>query len=347
MVRRSDYGRTFTRNSGQHDMYAQICLIREAAERLVRELTRAEEWTDGWSKRQLAAAMVDTAIRRCLATVVETGGWGTDNQILSHELWRIAGDWLGRGWLQSRIRCKPRHLPGDDELLYRIIDQTVCSDPLGRTFDDYFLKQIGTVALRDRSELIANEVSRAYLRARPENYHIILFGGTSGCELVRFLQQVSPVWRGSIKMTVIHQDARNLERIRLQLHGHAQPVSIVLQQENLFRIPDHAPPKIPSQKADFLICPGQLDYVTDAAAPQWLSYLYNCLGMHGRMLVGNFGPTNPTRAYWEWIANWYLHYRDEDSLRRVSEAAGIPATQTRVISDCYGVIRFLDIARGN
>lgn len=346
MSRRSDYGQVPKRKRGEKTVSETLCLVQQAAQRLVRELRRAEVWTVGWSNRQLAAGLLDAALRRCLTTLASSNCWGTSNETLSHELWRIAGDWLKRGWLQSRIREKPCGYPEDYELLQRIHDQTVCPDPLGRTFDDFFLKQAGAHALRQRSEFLASEISRCYLRRNPDTFHVLSFGCGPATELQRFIQQISLVQHASLRLTLVDPDTEALNKARLRFHGQVERSELVLCQENLYRMPERYPDIKLSAPVDFLICGGLFNYLSDAAARQMLAFLFGCLASRGRMLIGNFSPHNPTRAYWEWIGNWYLNHRDQDSMRRIARDAGIAASDTRLLTDASGVILFLDITRG-
>jgi extracellular factor (EF) 3-hydroxypalmitic acid methyl ester biosynthesis protein len=61
----------------------------------------------------------------------------------------------------------------------------------------------------------------------------------------------------------------------------------------------------------------------------------------GTFLVGNFASHNPTRAYMEWIGNWYLTYREAADLERLAAAAGIPRDRFAVRSERLGVDLFL------
>jgi len=44
-------------------------------------------------------------------------------------------------------------------------------------------------------------------------------------------------------------------------------------------------------------------------------------GNRAEMIVFNFAPSNPSRAYMEWLGNWYLTYRDEAAVARLVQAA--------------------------
>jgi hypothetical protein len=95
---------------------------------------------------------------------------------------------------------------------------------------------------------------------------------------------------------------------------------------------------------DFLICSGLFDYLPDAAATAMLRLFWERLAEGGVLLVWNFAPHNPTRAYMEWIGNWYLIYRTGTDFGRLAAGAGIPPDKCSLASEALGVNLFL-IAR--
>ena len=88
---------------------------------------------------------------------------------------------------------------------------------------------------------------------------------------------------------------------------------------------------------DFLICSGLFDYLPDKAATAMLRLFWERLAEGGVLLVGNFAPHNPTRAYMEWIGNWYLTYRTGSDLERLAVGAGIPPDKFSLGSEAMGV----------
>jgi hypothetical protein len=84
-----------------------------------------------------------------------------------------------------------------------------------------------------------------------------------------------------------------------------------MHRENLFRLPRLKRANSILEQADFIACTGLFDYLTDADAIAMLRCFWSHLASDGEMIVFNFAPSNPSRAYMEWIGNWYLTYRDE------------------------------------
>jgi extracellular factor (EF) 3-hydroxypalmitic acid methyl ester biosynthesis protein len=86
-----------------------------------------------------------------------------------------------------------------------------------------------------------------------------------------------------------------------------------------------------------LICSGLFDYLPDEAATAMLRLFWGCLAEGGVLMVGNFAPHNPTRAYMEWIGNWYLTYRTPSDLERMAVEAGISPHKFSIGSEALGV----------
>jgi len=72
-----------------------------------------------------------------------------------------------------------------------------------------------------------------------------------------------------------------------------------------------------------------------------LRWFWEQLAPGGSLLVGNFAPHNPTRAYMEWIGNWYLIYRTVEEMHELAARAGIPADQVTIGCERLGVDLFL------
>jgi extracellular factor (EF) 3-hydroxypalmitic acid methyl ester biosynthesis protein len=88
---------------------------------------------------------------------------------------------------------------------------------------------------------------------------------------------------------------------------------------------------------DSLICLGLFDYLDDETAKDMLHLFWQQLNDGGLLMLGNFASNNPTRAYMEWIGNWYLNYRTVEELQQLGIQAGIPEDQFFVGSEPLGV----------
>ena len=81
----------------------------------------------------------------------------------------------------------------------------------------------------------------------------------------------------------------------------------------------------------------------DAAAAAMLRALAARLAPGGNLTLFQFAPHNPTRAYMEWIANWYLIYRSGDQLKSLVTAAGLAANRVTYGAEPLGVDLYVTI----
>ena len=320
--------------------------VREAAERLVADLRRAEELTAAWSDKALSDALADDALSRCMAFLSATGYWGEANRLPSSELWRIAGALLERGWLQQRARLKPRGYAGDFEMLARIYEQTCCEDPLGRAFDRYFLRQAAPQAVRARTEQTAAALAAECLRRPAEALRVVSVGSGPALDVAAALAMLPSQRRATVRVTLLDLDPDALEFARRRLHPLMSGESLRCQRANLFRLPKTAQRAPLLGTPDLLVCAGLFDYLDDEAATAMLDLFWQRLAPGGLLLVGNFAPHNPTRAYMEWIGNWYLLYRMPGQLEQLAIRAGIPRGRLTISSERLGVDLFLVARKG-
>jgi extracellular factor (EF) 3-hydroxypalmitic acid methyl ester biosynthesis protein len=316
-------------------------VVRTAAGQLVADLDRAEELTGRWSNQALADALVDAALSRCLGQLASTGCWGEPNRIPSSELWRIAGGRLEPGWLQHRARFKPLGYAGDHEMLDRICNQTCCDDPLGRVFDRYFLRQAAPQAVLARTEQTAATLVADCLARACNGYHVTSVGAGPGSDLGRALAVLPEDRRHSVRVTLLDLDPDALEHARRRLEPLLAPGGLACERVNLNRLSSTAKGQAALGAPDVLICSGLFDYLEDDAAAAMLRCFWQRLAPGGLLLVGNFAPHNPTRAYMEWIGNWYLTYRTPHEMENLAGQAGIPNERFSIRSERLGVDLFL------
>ena len=143
--------------------------------------------------------------------------------------------------------------------------------------------------------------------------------------------------RPSLQATLLDLDPEALEFSERRVARLLRSGALRCLQENLFRLPRNRNAENLLGTADFLICSGLFDYLSDEAATAMLRLFWGRLADGGVLMVGNFAPHNPTRAYMEWIGNWYLTYRTGRDLERLAMGAGISRDRLSVGSEVLGV----------
>jgi hypothetical protein len=318
-----------------------LAMVAEAAENLVADLERARALTGQWADRQLTEALVDGALSNCLHALAQTGCWGENNRLPSGELWRIAGALLELGSLQVHARFKPRGYAGDFQLLGRIWADDHCDHPLGAAFDRYFQRQAAPQAVRFRTREIASALVADCLSRDGSSYRVVSIGSGPAIDIQRAVAMLPAARRRMLQVTLMDLDPQALDFARQQLEPLLPAGALLCRRENLARLPARPDAAAALAGADFLVCSGLFDYLEDETAVAMLRLFWRQLAEEGRLLVGNFAPHNPTRAYMEWIGNWYLLYRTAQQLAELARHAEIPADRFRVAAEPLGVDWFL------
>ena len=311
--------------------------VRLAAEDLVARLAWAERQTDHWTRLDLTDALVDAALNECLDRLIAIGCWGQSNRIPSSQLWEVAGPLLATGAMQLQAREKPRGYAGDYDLLAKICMQWCCDHPLGRAFDRFFQHLAAPQAVRARTELIAAWMAQQCLRRFDAGKECRLVSVGSGPALDVYGALAMLPDRSRCSVLLLDLDPEALEYAQRRLEPLMTPGSVVGRRENLFRLPQRSNRRELLGNPDFLVCSGLFDYLDDEPAAAMLGLFWDGLAQGGRLVVGNFAPHNPTRAYMEWIGNWYLLYRTRDQMRQLGIRAGIPEDRMKITAERTGV----------
>jgi len=340
----SDYGDNTPRKHS-FDVSDLLLQVREAARRLVADLESARIESREWVAVELTDRLVGQALGRCLDRLAQTNVWGDANRMPSSELWRIAGSWLEIGTLQRRAKEKPRGYAGDYELLQMILTEQVDDHPLGRAFDQFFQNQAAPLAVRSRNRMIASEIVAGQTAAvrhdgliRP--YHVVSIGSGPASDVRDALESMPLARRRNVKVTLLDIDPDSLDFARGQLLPLLREERLSTRRVNLFRLAEQATADNPPT-GDMIVCSGLCDYLSDHVAASLLSLFWTRLEPGGTLLLGNFAPHNPTRAYMEWIGNWYLVYRTCEQLTELGRAAGIPPAAQSITAESLGVDLFL------
>ena len=287
---------------------------------------------------------LEQALDECLKSLSATGLWGADNRAASAELWKIVGDLLEVGWLQYQARHKPRGYAGDYELLSRIWRSEVCDHPLGRHFDRYFQAQAAPRAVRNRMRMTADWIVEGVQSSTAE-FRVAIVGCGPGLEVVYAAEQLSNLERSRLSLTLLDLDPAAVDFAKQALAPYFAADQLHCEQGNLFRLPKKQELAGRLNNADQIICTGLFDYFPDELAATMLRTFWTRLAPGGSLRVFNFA-LHPTRAYLEWLGNWYLLYRTAADLRGLAEAAGVPDGAVNTGSEALGIDLLVSATKG-
>lgn len=316
-------------------------LVRQTAKELRGRMEEAEQGLlrDGDAER--AFALVKSAFDESLETLSSTGLWGRDNELPSSLLWNEAGEILSRGWMQHRARSKPRGYAGDYQLLGRMVRGELCDDPVGRLFDRYFQQLAAPIAVRNRSDVVRDWIVEL-VRSRPGvRSTVAIIGCGPAIDVEQAAMRLTPEQRSWLEVRLLDYDPQAIEHAIARITRYLPAENVRGEATSLFRIPKR--PKLAAwlTGADLIACVGMFDYLEDPQAGEMLATFYQHLAPGGTAAVFNFSPRNTSRAYMEWIGNWYLLYRDEADMQRMADLAGLAPEMVEHGAEPYGVDLYL------
>jgi extracellular factor (EF) 3-hydroxypalmitic acid methyl ester biosynthesis protein len=314
---------------------------REIASALLAEIESAAEHSARFMQEELGFALVRTALDRSLAKLARLDCWGRANQLPSSQFWSLAGPTLELGWLHSRARHKPLGYAGDFEMFVRFWEATCDAHPLGRLFDRYFQQQAAVEAVRSRTAQLAAAIAAHALAHDRGTYRLASVGSGPAIDVELALRLLPDDRRSDMRVTLIDLDQQALDHAVRRLDGLISGERLTAHRANLFRLAEQPRTADLLADSDFIICSGLFDYLLDAPATRLLAACWSRLAPGGCLMVGNFAPHHPSRAYMEWFGNWYLVYRSPDELNALARSAGIDARHVCIGAERLGIDLFL------
>jgi extracellular factor (EF) 3-hydroxypalmitic acid methyl ester biosynthesis protein len=325
--------------------------VRQLAQDLLRDLEKIEQLAEASPPADGLYLRLAAVLDHCLTELKALNLWGLDNRLPSSELWNAAGQLLCRGWLQNQAHTKPRGYAGDYQMLARIYENRLCDDPLGRLFDRYFQLQAAPQAVRNRMSMMADWIVDAAgsVHDSPLTIHhslrIAVVGSAFGLEVRDALRRLPESAREQIRITLLDLDPAAIDFARAELAPLVRPDQLMATSTNLFRLADRQEAAAALRDTDCLFCPGLFDYLHAPAATDMIRTLYEQLAPGGCLTVFQFAPHNPTRAYMEWFANWYLTYRDEADFRRLVDSAGLSGASATFGAEPLGTDLYVTVTK--
>jgi extracellular factor (EF) 3-hydroxypalmitic acid methyl ester biosynthesis protein len=318
-----------------------VAFAREVGRELANALTNANA-EHSWRDDSESYQFVETSLSRAMERLSQLNVWGPDNRLPSSAFWDESGDLLRDGDLILHARFKPRGYAGDFEMLDKICYERLCDHPLGRLLDRFFQMQHAPQAVRNRTRMVSQQIVEGCRSRLGKTFHVVSIGSGPAIDVQWALEQLDEAERQRLLVTLIDLDPHALEHAERRLQPLIPSNNLTVTRQNLYRLWRNDDVPGSRTKADFVFCTGVFDYLNDEDAIRLLHTLATWVG-EGRLLVFNFSPANPTRAFMEWIGNWYLTYRTEGDMRELAERANLPAERTRFGVDDSGVNLFIEV----
>ncbi len=235
-----------------------------------------------------------------------------------------------------RALTKPRGYAGDavmmDYMYY--LEPPVGGTPLGRAI---FRHTAGApngrsaISRRDHITTVIDEVASSV----PDPYILAI-----ACGHLREAVQSHALQTGQIREFVaLDQDANSLALID-QEYGRWGVRTVHASAMDLLRR------KLTFVNRDLVYAYGLFDYLSDSLAIRLVNTMFTMVRPGGKVLIANYVPTSHGRGYMEAFMDWRLVYRDEATLRELTQQlAPSHIADIRTFLDPFGNVAFLELTR--
>ncbi len=248
------------------------------------------------------------------------------------ECFSVLAPLLERSFILRHIIRKPFGYAGDFlamEFIYA--NEPVTEESFGRFLERYLLSQPACEAVRERKQVFVQEVLKLAALKKPAQVLSIPCGSCR--EVFEALNQLL-FKEAPITFHCVDQEERALY-FASELLSPANG-QVLLERANAFRFNPGG------RTYDLIWVAGLLDYLNEKAAALLLRRLKKHLKEGGKLLAGNFHPSNPNRLEMEWLLNWRILYRDEGQMLRIAERAGMEPQRVKIKKLCGGIFVLIE-----
>ncbi len=247
-------------------------------------------------------------------------------------IWQALPDvYITKDTMQGYALLKPHGYSGDFVIIERIYQRWMSPKEHLVKWDRYFHAQAAPQAIINRKKFFIDLLNSL---DKKDGKHRVLNIGCGPCQdIVEFLLQ----GESHVFFECVDYDKDAVEYSYKKVKGKGFLSNVEFHRDNAFKFR-------PSKQYDLIWSAGLFDYLDAKTFKMLLTKQLTFLKSGGKLVIGNFSLSNPTRDYME-CGNWFLHHRSPEDLIKITEECGVPREKISVKSESLGVNLFLHISR--
>jgi extracellular factor (EF) 3-hydroxypalmitic acid methyl ester biosynthesis protein len=234
-----------------------------------------------------------------------------------------------------QARDKPLGYAGDFQMMDWMYTGYVGSQSPGQVLDEFFQRQAGAVAVRNRLGYFCD----VFARMVAERGQLSVLDLACGpCRVpTEALRRVGADAKGT-RLHCIDQDERAIAYAETVTRDAATLADFKWQGGSVFDVQ-------PSRQYHLVMAGGLFDYLENLHAAALVRRIWSCLADGGKAVIGNFHPRNPTRLLVEYGCKWFMVHRTEGDLLSLCEEAEIPRAAVGFDQEPLGTIIFCIVTK--
>jgi len=245
------------------------------------------------------------------------------------ELREAFGGALSPDTIQGWAYHKPLGYAGDFQLIEKIYTYKTSSNPHLAKWDQFSHHQTATKAIRNRISFFLEQVWKAKIQ-EPTDCQILNLASGPGRDMY---ETFNILGAPGLHIDCVEQDAQAINYAKNLCEKFLDHIQFF--QKNVLRFTT-------KKTYDLIWSGGLFDYFNDSIFKRILRRLLSFVKTDGRLIIGNFSTTNPTRGYMD-LFNWNLIHRTRDELRQLARDCGVPNEKISIEQEPEGINLFLTI----
>ncbi len=226
----------------------------------------------------------------------------------------------------ERLYAKPRGYAGDFlSIDWMYDDEPGGSGRLGPFLDRCFMDEKAAQAVRNRRGLLCRAILEHVERHPDRPVHITTMACGPAREVFDVFEQLTD--KSRLHVNLLDIDAEALAQVKGDIEKRGLDDQARLFMANLVYLA-LGRAEIDVRDQDLVYSIGLIDYFNDDLVIKLMSYAHSILRPGGELILGNFHPKNPDKAFMDHVVDWRLIHRSEADMNRLFEtsAFGRPCT---------------------
>jgi CRP-like cAMP-binding protein/SAM-dependent methyltransferase len=243
----------------------------------------------------------------------------------------------------ARTYVKPRGYAGDYltiEWMYEAQPGGV--PPLGPLLDACMMELPASIAVRNRRGLLAEEINRVVESRNGETARIMSLACGPAREVFDVFETLPDPAR--LKATMIDFDMQALAHVAERRDRLGLQRSIALTPANLIHLA-LGRKTIDVDEQDLVYSIGLIDYFPDELVVKLMSLVHSLLRPGGKVILGNFHPSNGCKAFMDHVLEWRLIHRNEADMDRLYRGSAFARECTNIRFEDQGINLFAECVK--
>ena len=228
---------------------------------------------------------------------------------------------------------KPFGYSGDFFMIEKIYSRWINHNEKCEKWDIFFHNHLATQAVRNRKQFFLDVLENIEKNDEIKDKAILILGSGPATDVAEFCEN-NP--QSKMYFDLLDLDSKAIDYAKIKNIKHLSRLNFL--KGNVLRLK-------PEKDYALIWSAGLFDYFGDRHFTFLMKKYIEFVRKDCELIVGNFSQNNPSQNYMEIMGDWFLNYRSEEELVKISKNAGILKEQIKLESEPLGINLFMRIIK--